>query len=216
LIYAQGKTLPNTNPLRLSATVLNQDAIQKIRMGGKETRERRGLVTVMNYDNPLVVTMPSQLSCVHTANGQETEYSEFDTERQYLIAPYSRLERIITDNTQAVPPPEIFGDEPPHSWCYYYEKADLARQLNDWQEVKRLGAEAKNRGYYPDDSIEWLPFMEAEAFIGDIETASKYIPLLKVKAYQTENICKTISSMKSSTTQQFPEGFQFLKSSFCE
>jgi hypothetical protein len=216
LIYAQEKTAPNTIPLRVSATVLNHNAINKIQLGGLETRERRGLVTVMNYDNPLVITMPSQQSCLHTANGQEPEYSEYDLEQQYLLAPYSRLERIVTEGSPPIPPPEIFGDEPPHGWCYYYEKADLARQKNDWQEVLRLGKEAKILGLNPDDSIEWLPFMEAEAFVGNTETARQYISLLRVNQTQTINICATISKMKSANVQQYPEGYKFLKSSFCE
>jgi hypothetical protein len=57
----------------------------------------------------------------------------------------------------------LFGPEPLHSWCYYYEKADLARQEGDWNQVAHLGDEAFAASYRPDDPSEYLPFIEAYA-----------------------------------------------------
>ncbi len=57
----------------------------------------------------------------------------------------------------------LFGPEPLHNWCYYYEKADLARQGGDWTQVARLGDEAFAATYRPDDLSEYLPFIEAYA-----------------------------------------------------
>lgn len=65
----------------------------------------------------------------------------------------------------------IFGKEPPHDWCYYYEKADLARQMQDWQSVHQLGEEAAARGFAPRNGTEWLPFIEADAHLGEWKTA---------------------------------------------
>ena len=33
---------------------------------------------------------------------------------------------------------QLFGAEPPHDWCIYFEKADLARSKSDWQEMLRM------------------------------------------------------------------------------
>jgi len=30
-----------------------------------------------------------------------------------------------------------------HGWCYYYQKANLARQQGDWEQVIALGREAE-------------------------------------------------------------------------
>ncbi len=57
----------------------------------------------------------------------------------------------------------LFGPEPPHNWCYYYEKADLSRQEGDWTHVAYLGDEAFAVPYLPDDPSEYLPFIEAYA-----------------------------------------------------
>ena len=61
------------------------------------------------------------------------------------------------------PNPAIFGKAPPQTWCYYFEKADLARQRQDWETVLQLKAEADEHGYGPDLAGEYLPFIEAYA-----------------------------------------------------
>ena len=59
--------------------------------------------------------------------------------------------------------PKILGTEPAHTWCYYFEKADLARQEDDWAKVAEIGDQVFTIPYYPDDYSEYLPFVEAYA-----------------------------------------------------
>lgn len=66
---------------------------------------------------------------------------------------------------------EIFGDEPEHGWCYYFEKADLARQQGDWEQVVALGEAAAKSGDYPNDPVERLVFVEGNAFLGNWQRA---------------------------------------------
>ena len=69
----------------------------------------------------------------------------------------------------AAPPVEIFGPEPRRRWCYYYEKAALARQTGDWAEIVRLAGESLRRGIRPErpqDQVEFLPFIEGYARMG--------------------------------------------------
>jgi hypothetical protein len=61
------------------------------------------------------------------------------------------------------PPTAIFGEEPERTWCYYYEKADLARQYQQWDEVVSLWREVGNRGLRAPNGVEMLPFIEALA-----------------------------------------------------
>lgn len=85
----------------------------------------------------------------------------------------SRADRILTAETPSrEPPASIYGSEPAHGWCYYYERADLARQMGDWDEVVKLGDEAFNLGDYPNDPAERFPFIEAYAHTGDWERAA--------------------------------------------
>jgi hypothetical protein len=71
-----------------------------------------------------------------------------------------------SDNAPAVPQ-DIFGREPAHTWCYYYQKADLARQYQDWSGVVALGNEAAGQGYQARNGGELLPFIQGYALQGD-------------------------------------------------
>jgi hypothetical protein len=65
----------------------------------------------------------------------------------------------------------IFGEEPPRTWCYFFEKADLARQFGMWDEARRLWGEATDGGFRAANGVEMVPFIEAHARLGDWETA---------------------------------------------
>jgi uncharacterized membrane protein YidH (DUF202 family) len=54
--------------------------------------------------------------------------------------PLSKVE-LIGDggDLQKRPPEHIFGPEPEHGWCYYFEKADLASQEGKWQDIVDMG-----------------------------------------------------------------------------
>jgi hypothetical protein len=82
--------------------------------------------------------------------------------------PLSNLDQIVaTPNQAAKPPAAIFGREPQHTWCYYFEKADLARQSGDWEQVARIGQEAMvANSLRPADLSEYLAFIEADAHLG--------------------------------------------------
>jgi hypothetical protein len=88
----------------------------------------------------------------------------------------SNLDRILPQSSAPFYRAAIFGSEPPHDWCYLYQKAELARQQDDWAGVLALAEEAAARGYHPQRSesstaMEWRAFIEAYARAGQIETA---------------------------------------------
>ncbi len=84
----------------------------------------------------------------------------------------SNLSR-IQSAPEVVPPPEIFGKEPEHTWCYYYEKADLAGQFKQWDRIVQLWQEAGQNGVRAKNSIELLPFIRAYGELNDWESARR-------------------------------------------
>lgn len=68
-------------------------------------------------------------------------------------------------------PADLYNPEPAHGWCYYFEKADLARQQGDWQQVAALADQAFGLGDYPNDPTERLPFIEGYAHVERWEQA---------------------------------------------
>jgi hypothetical protein len=76
--------------------------------------------------------------------------------------------------------PAIYGPEPSHGWCYYFQKADLARQQKHWAQVAKLAEQAFDLQDHPNDPLEYFPFIEAYAHLGDWSQALK----LSRQAYQ--------------------------------
>jgi hypothetical protein len=80
----------------------------------------------------------------------------------------------ILDSSDAVMP-KVYGPEPEHGWCYYFEKADLARQFGDWEKVVKLADEAfKLKNDSPNNPIERFVFIEGYAHTGDWDRALKF------------------------------------------
>jgi hypothetical protein len=103
---------------------------------------------------------------------------------------------IIPDPAAPPPDPEIFGREPQHDWCYYFQKADLARQTGDWKQVVALYKEAQDKGFAPSLGTEYIPFIEAYAQTGDWKNASKLTRLAeKTNAGQKKILCNNWSRL---------------------
>lgn len=69
--------------------------------------------------------------------------------------------------------PKWFGPLENKGWCYYYEKAELARQFEDWQKIVNLGEDAFGFGIKYFSTEELFPFIEGYAVSGDILVAQE-------------------------------------------
>ncbi len=84
------------------------------------------------------------------------------------------------DGKPAQPIYAVYGPEPTHDWCYYFEKAELARQQQKYSEVVDLFAESQNLGLTPNSITEWYPFIEALGRTGRWEEVEKLTQLVVV------------------------------------
>jgi len=105
-------------------------------------------------------------------------------------------------NKPAAQMPAVYGPEPAHGWCYYFQKADLARQLGDWEAVTRLGDDAFASGDYPNDPVERFVFIEGYAHTEDWKKAVELSETsYKVsKAYVGPLLCKLWDRIALETT----------------
>jgi hypothetical protein len=71
--------------------------------------------------------------------------------------------------------PDIYRPDPVHAqaWCYYFQRADLARQLGDWKWVAELGDTALELDDHPNNPVERFVFIEGYAHVGEWERALK-------------------------------------------
>jgi hypothetical protein len=92
----------------------------------------------------------------------------------YQSLPLSNLARIDRDPlSDQYPADDIFGPEPTHTWCYFYEKAELARQYDDWHTVTQLWSDAQSNDFRPGSGAEYLVFIEGFIHIDDWENAKE-------------------------------------------
>jgi hypothetical protein len=124
-------------------------------------------------------------ACLHVLDSVYAGGDTYERQPRFLreAIPLSDPTLILVHSTAPELPVALFGKEPAHTWCYYYEKAELARQVGDWEMVVVLGDEARAQSFVPGDALEWLPFIEGYVIVGDFQTGRD----LSLLAYQDDS-----------------------------
>jgi len=119
--------------------------------------------------NAVVIFMPQNgcLRVLNASRGDSEVYAKYPNVLTQDI-PLSHPGRIQSNSNPVIP---SFIPEPVHRWCYYFTKAELALQNNEYTEAAQLGQEAESMGYKPEDQNEWLVYIEANAMLGDLQEA---------------------------------------------
>jgi hypothetical protein len=86
--------------------------------------------------------------------------------------PLSRLDLVQANPARSANPPAFLGTEPAHGWCYYFEKADLAISLKDWQQAAKLGDQVQELKLEPGVQSEWIVFIQGYALSGRWQDAT--------------------------------------------
>jgi hypothetical protein len=113
-------------------------------------------------------------ACLHVLD------PEIDTVNRFILDESLMREAAVLSSSSLILPeqkarmPGIYGPEPAHGWCYYFQKADLARQMEEWGQVAELGDRAFALDDHPNDPTERFVFIEGYAHNGDWDKALKY------------------------------------------
>lgn len=124
-----------------------------------------------SLDSLVIFYKPGAGRCLWVLSPQDADNPELP-EITLQALPVSNLGQIAPGPvTPGYPPTDLFGQEPAHNWCYFYQKAELARQLGDWQAIAELSRQAEAGNHSPNNQNEWLPFIEGLARNGEWEAA---------------------------------------------
>ncbi len=167
LIYRPG---PAEAPA-IQAEVLTSDTAYDVLKQNILNNRVRDIKLHRDFTKLLLLSLPASNSCIHVIDGNLPVYSEEETLLIQQVGGYSRVEQIIPTGQSPIPPAAIFGAEPPHTWCYYFQKAALARQAGDWAEIGRLYDETLALGLDANDKSEVIPFFEGLVNLGRYEDA---------------------------------------------
>jgi hypothetical protein len=152
----------------------------EIRLGGgmlptlEKNREINvGMRTVYFHGSTsqvIVIYMPAN-GCLRVLDPRRGDQITYGQQSHFLVEaiPLSDPSNIMMNHAQTARLP--FWAESEHTWCYYYSKAELAYQQQDWQRVVDLVDEATSLGYRPEDPFEWLTYIEAQARMGNLQAA---------------------------------------------
>jgi hypothetical protein len=111
-------------------------------------------------------------------------------------------------------PEAIYGKQDTQTWCYYFEKADLARQYDQWGEIARLWKESQSIGEQADNGFEYIPFIEGFGHLEDweyVKTQTKFAN--KITAGLEPSLCSALGRLSANApaSPQRDETIQNLK-----
>lgn len=186
---------------------LNRTQTVNTIMAGKPLEnDYRGLRFTAEAGNALVLYYLPDNGCLWVLGPQDVQNDYLPFENRELVG-YSNLDRIRGANANT-PPAYIFGAEPTATWCYYFEKADLARQQGEWQTVIQLMTKAQAQGLGPNYGIEWLPLVDAYIHTADLPAAIELSQRIHTMHSRSDRaLCTLWESATSRQTLEFQEAY---------
>jgi hypothetical protein len=179
----------------IQAEVLNSDTVYSILKNEVKNNHVRDIRLHRDFNNILLISYPSSISCFQMIDGTLPVYSGSESLLLRQVGAYSHVDRILRAGTAPIPPASIFGAEPARGWCYYYQKASLARQAGDWEEIGRLYDEVRELNLETDDKAEVIPFFEGLVNLGRYEDAqSLYREEIKGQTEVRFHLCNTLAN----------------------
>ena len=197
---------PEPGPLKITAEVLNAETLPAMLAREVTGRNYRGVIYNRDFNHAMITSMPSESSCLHVLDGLNPEISLAEDPLVIQVAGISRLDQIVSQGSSPTPPIIIFGNEPDHGWCYTYQKASLARQNGDWNEVTRLGDESFAAGQIPQDLVEYAPFLEAYLHLNRLQDAEDLaVRIVTGEPKTAQLMCKTYQKATTANSQEIAE-----------
>lgn len=135
----------------------------------------------------------------------------------YTAAAYSNLNSISNEKSNSGQVPAMFGAEPLHDWCFFFQKADLARQNQNWTEIIQLASQSLSKGIKPKNPEELFPFIEGYLMTGQPERATELLNQIvksfavDLKEEKTKLLCLALANIQTRTgntsSSQSPDWF---------
>jgi hypothetical protein len=182
--------------VQVSALTADRDSMNAV-LAGKgviESTYRAHSMTI-DHGNVLIALQSASDACVRVLDARWPMYSLRDDLALRALGGSSRLEAIVPADPGAAPPASLFGGEPRHGWCYYFEKAALAAQQGEWDRIAALQGEIASLGLHPNDQIEWMPFLQAQAYLGNLKAVKEIATRINTERLYKQQACANLNAM---------------------
>ena len=152
-------------------------------------------------DSLIIVFEPEKNQCLWILRPEDAEYRGLLPQIK-IAAQTSNLRRVHDQPQSDFSLYRTIVPEERGTWCFHYERADLARQMRDWDQVVFFWNLARQGGYTPGIGFEYIPFIQAFAHTGDWNQA---FALTKQSNRVSKNmktiLCPVWDELASSTSQ---------------
>jgi hypothetical protein len=159
-----------------------------------------------NTRNSLIIHfLPENNQCLWTLRPEDASYRLLPAALQEA-AQVSNIELIGNEPQNNFTLYKTIVPENKNAWCYFYQRADLARQFGEWKQITELWKQAEQGGFTPPGhGFEYIPFIQAFAHENDWAQA---VELTKRSNYTSKNmksiLCPVWDEIESNT-EPLPE-----------
>jgi hypothetical protein len=133
-------------------------------------RKNKFLAFEGNARDIVVIMNPTPTTCLWILNEDDDDNPYIDPVL-FPYLPYSNIERILPV-AESKYYSNIWGASLDDDWCVFYNRAKLAEQEANWQEVIRLYDQALEKNFKPQNHSEYAPFIRAYAMQQQWEQAA--------------------------------------------
>lgn len=155
-----------------------------------------------NSRNSLIIVFePEKNQCLWILRPEDAAYRGLP-EQVKKAAQVSNLSRIRDQHDADPTLYRAIVPENPASWCFHYQRADLARQLGDWEQVIFFWELAERGGYAPGHGFEYIPFIQGYAHQGNWKQAlARTKQSNRVSANMKTILCPVWEELAASTPE---------------
>lgn len=197
LIYNQSE-----KTISIAAEVPNDQTIPLMMEKVTYGEELRRIEYVVDFKQMLIISAPHSGVCLHVFDGPSSEISSHEETEAKMVYSLSNAQLIDIEQPSKTVNTNIFGKEPEHTWCYFYQKASLARQKGDWAEIVELGLDVLEKNLQPVDLSEWMPFYEGFARGNRIDLANEVGALIRQDNNFILSYCNAQSNLDQNNTEK--------------
>ncbi|NJN80252.1 MAG: hypothetical protein HC797_07165, partial [Anaerolineales bacterium] len=156
----QVKDFGNTPPYWYFPFLYTNPNVNNLLQGAPLEYQKLTMVFNGNSNQMLLLDFNPELNrCLWILQPQDTNLRLVSDDVRNLAAG-SDIDLIKQSDEVVIPPKDIYGKQNTQTWCYYFQKADLARQYGEWDEIVSLWNEAQENGERADNGFEYIPFIE--------------------------------------------------------
>lgn len=142
---------------------------------------------------------PRNDRCLHLVTPEDQYYKQYPGTIKE-IASQVAVDRILPETRQNINLRDDIFNSGKKTWCYFYQKAELARQYQQWDEIKPLWNGAVSNNLQTTIGVEYIPFIDGFAHLSDWQMAAELtVSANKLSKAMSSILCPLWNEIEQTT-----------------